>query len=201
MEKSYTWVGIITSVCAVSAVAVLIQALQPMPLAWRYDRVLVLQGEIWRLVTGAWVHLSWTHLAINLLGLTLVLILFKKFYRPTQVVLLLIGISTTSHLLLLTYPPLIWGVGLSGALHGLFIYYTLVNIYPISRSFAAILLCGLGLKLLIEAGLKHSAYLWLTDSIVALPLHWAGTAAGLATAVLVLSAKRWMTASKPQSCQ
>ena len=196
MKKSYTWGEIITSVCAVTAVAVLIQTLQPMPLAWRYDHTLVLQGEVWRLVTGLWVHLSWAHLFMNFLGLALVLALFRKSVRPLAVLAMVTAIGTLSHLLLLAYTGLSWGVGLSGALHGLFVYYTLSHAWPQTRHFALILLVGLGLKLLLEAVLGSSASTWLGGQPVALPLHWAGSAAGLTLAILVSLLKIWITPGK-----
>ncbi|MFY8131142.1 MAG: rhomboid family intramembrane serine protease, partial [Burkholderiaceae bacterium] len=65
-------------------VTVTVQFLAPVQFA-KYDRVLVLEGEVWRLVTGVWVHLSWAHLTMNLVGLALVLVLFKKSVRPLAV--------------------------------------------------------------------------------------------------------------------
>ena len=198
MKKNYTWGVIITSVCAVTAVAALIQTLQPMPLAWRYERTLVLQGEFWRLITGSWVHLSWAHLAMNLVGLALLLVLFKKKAQPLSVLGLVATIGTVSHLLLLAYPGLSWGLGLSGALHGLFLHYTLSYVWPQARRFALILLAGLGLKLCLEAALGSSASGWLNGQQVALPLHWAGTAAGLVTAAVIALAKRRITTRQNQ---
>ena len=65
-------------------VTVTVQFLAPVQFA-KYDRVLVLEGEVWRLVTGVWVHLTWAHLFMNLLGLALVLALFRKNVRPLAV--------------------------------------------------------------------------------------------------------------------
>jgi rhomboid family GlyGly-CTERM serine protease len=181
-------------------VTVTLQFLAPVEFA-KYDRVLVLEGEVWRLVTGVWVHLTWAHLFMNFLGLALVLALFRKCVRPLAVLAMVTAIGTLSHLLLLAYPGLSWGVGLSGALHGLFLHYTLSHVWPQARRFALILLTGLSLKLLLEAVLGNSASTWLDGQPVALPLHWAGSAAGLLTAAVVSLTQRRVTARQPQSSQ
>ena len=181
-------------------VTVTVQFLAPVQFA-KYDRVLVLEGEVWRLVTGVWVHLTWAHLFMNFLGLALVLALFRKCVRPLAVLAMVTAIGTLSHLLLLAYTGLSWGVGLSGALHGLFLHYTLSHVWPQARRFALILLTGLSLKLLLEAVLGSSASTWLDGQPVALPLHWAGAAAGLLTAAVVRLTQRRVTARQPQSGQ
>jgi rhomboid family GlyGly-CTERM serine protease len=192
-KKGSTWGAIITSVCAVSAVAVLIQTLQPEPFSWRYDRALVLQGEVWRLLSGTWVHLSWAHLGMNVVGLALVLMLFKKKAQSLSALGLLTAIGAVSHTILLAHPGLSWGMGLSGALHGLFLHYTLTYVWADARRFAFVLITGLGLKLLLEAALDTSASAWLGGQQVALPLHWAGTAAGAITAAALALTKRRVT--------
>ncbi len=181
-------------------VTVTLQFLAPVEFA-KYDRVLVLEGEVWRLVTGVWVHLTWAHLFMNFLGLALVLALFRKCVRPLAVLAMVTAIGTLSHLLLLAYTGLSWGVGLSGALHGLFLHYTLSHVWPQARRFALILLTGLSLKLLLEAALGNSTSAWLGGQQVALPLHWAGSAAGLLTAAVVSLTQRRVTARQPQSSQ
>ena len=178
-------------------VTVTLQFLAPVEFA-KYDRGLVLEGEVWRLVTGVWVHLTWAHLFMNFLGLALVLALFRKCVRPLAVLAMVTAIGTLSHLLLLAYTGLSWGVGLSGALHGLFLHYTLSHVWPQARRFALILLTGLSLKLLLEAALGNSTSAWLDGQPVALPLHWAGSAAGLLTAAVVSLTQRRVTARQSQ---
>lgn len=189
-SKNKSWLGSIIATSSVGLICIAIQFAQPSPLAWRYDRMGVLEGEIWRLVTGAWVHLSFIHLVVNIIGLALVLMLFKKSIRTSSVILLVAIISTASHVLLLGYTSLPWGVGLSGGLHGLFIYLALVHVWAVARSFTVFLLIGLGLKLFTESWLNiYTANHWLAGHTVALPLHWAGTAAGFIIAILVLILK------------
>lgn len=90
-------------------------------LALRYDRVAIMNGEWWRLLTGNLVHLSWSHLWLNLAGLILVWLLFytaltaRAWWTVTVASAAAVGLG-----LLLFDPELEWYVGLSGMLHGLF---------------------------------------------------------------------------------
>lgn len=85
----------------------------------RYQRDAVLAGEWWRLITAHVVHLGWSHLVLNLLGLALMWALFAADYTLRQWLIILAGsiIAMDAGFLLLN-PNLEWYVGLSGALHG-----------------------------------------------------------------------------------
>jgi rhomboid family GlyGly-CTERM serine protease len=92
-----------------------------MTLWLRFDRNAILSGEIWRIFTGHFAHLSWTHLLLNLLGLVLIWGLFDR-HLPTKrwlhtIIFNAFGISL---LLLIVDSQLLWYVGLSGVLHGMF---------------------------------------------------------------------------------
>lgn len=86
----------------------------------RYERSLVLEGEMYRLLSGNFAHLNGTHLALNLAGLALVWLLVGRRANLIQWVvgcsmsLISVGIG-----LLLFAPETHWYVGLSGLLHGL----------------------------------------------------------------------------------
>ena len=88
--------------------------------ALRYDRAAIVSGEVWRLVSGHFVHLSASHLWLNLAGLALVTMLFGRGVSSRQW-WLVIASSLASLALgfLLLEPQLNWYVGLSGLLHGL----------------------------------------------------------------------------------
>ena len=89
---------------------------------FRYHTTEIKSGEIWRLITGNLVHLSWSHTLMNLLGLGLIWGLFWDCFSPKQWLLVSIssGLSVCLGLLILN-PELVWYVGLSGILHGLFL--------------------------------------------------------------------------------
>ncbi|MBT8131182.1 MAG: rhombosortase [Gammaproteobacteria bacterium] len=91
-------------------------------LALRYDNAAIASGQWWRLLSGHLVHLGWQHLLLNLTGLVLVMMLFPREYRAWQwSIILLASIFGTSAGFLLFRPDLVWYVGLSGVLHGLFL--------------------------------------------------------------------------------
>jgi len=86
----------------------------------RFDRQAILNGEIWRLLSGHIVHLGWPHFALNGAGLALVWFLVGDSYdtRGWGLVCLL-SILTMDAGLWVFDPDLQWYVGLSGLLHGL----------------------------------------------------------------------------------
>ncbi len=87
----------------------------------RYQRDALASGEVWRLMSGHLVHVNWTHLGMNLAGLWLVWQIFYPLLRQGQW-WLVFGASLLVIDLGLHYfnPQLLWYVGLSGILHGLF---------------------------------------------------------------------------------
>lgn len=88
----------------------------------RYDRQLILEGQVWRLLSAHLVHLGWSHLWLNLGGLALVWALVgERFSERSWLVVLLIDALVTGLGLLILNPDLRWYVGLSGVLHGLLV--------------------------------------------------------------------------------
>lgn len=88
----------------------------------RYERSAILAGEIWRLVSAHFVHLSASHLWLNLAGLALVALLFGRSVAARQWWLaILSSLATLALGFVLLEPQLRWYVGLSGLLHGLII--------------------------------------------------------------------------------
>ncbi len=64
-------------------------------------------------------HLGWSHLALNLLGLALMWALFAADYTPRHwLIILASSIIVIDAGFLLLNPNLVWYVGVSGALHG-----------------------------------------------------------------------------------
>lgn len=85
-----------------------------------YQRGEIISGQWWRLLTGHFVHLGWTHLAFNLTGMLLIWLLAERLFTIQQWLLMVIGCAILSGLLLLQFVPnLSWYVGLSGVLHGI----------------------------------------------------------------------------------
>ncbi|HNP36458.1 MAG TPA: rhombosortase [Woeseiaceae bacterium] len=105
----------------VSLVAVVAQVLATgAPTLLRFDRAAIRSGEVWRLVSGHLVHLGWSHLLMNVIGLLLVFGLVGAAFRTAQWVLVaLITIVVIDFGFWFLLPGLNWYVGLSGLLHGL----------------------------------------------------------------------------------
>ena len=109
-----------------AGVAVVAVALQfggdPVREALAYTRDGVAAGELWRLVSGHFVHLGWTHMWLNLAGLALVAWLvggvfsWVRWLTVFAVTILIIDLGFW-----FLYPTLAWYVGLSGLLHGLLV--------------------------------------------------------------------------------
>jgi rhomboid family GlyGly-CTERM serine protease len=85
-----------------------------------FERAEIGGGEIWRLVTGHFVHLGWSHLLMNLLGLVLVWALVGRAWTARQwLVISLVTMLVIDVGFCLLLPELSWYVGMSGLLHGL----------------------------------------------------------------------------------
>jgi rhomboid family GlyGly-CTERM serine protease len=89
--------------------------------ALRYDRNALAAGEWWRLATGHLVHLNFEHAAVDVLALVLLWMLFARDYSPRAWLLVFAGAAAAIDLgLWVADSTLIWYVGSSGVLHGVF---------------------------------------------------------------------------------
>lgn len=90
--------------------------------ALRFDRHAIEQGEIWRIFTAHLVHLSTTHLLMNLAGLLMVFYFFGSCLTVTKwILVVLLSMPIISIGIYYFNPTIFWYVGLSGVLHALFI--------------------------------------------------------------------------------
>ena len=116
----------------------------------RFERVLIEQGQVWRLLTGHLVHLNWNHLWLNMGGLAIVALFFGRYLPVTRwLYAMLVSTVFVSAGLYWLNPEIVAYVGLSGVLHGLFIVgaWQERQRYPAS---AYLLLVLLVIKLLWE---------------------------------------------------
>jgi len=112
---------------------------------FQFDRVLVDQGHYWLLLTGHFVHLNWMHWALNMAGLVIVAVFFSQYGNLLDWLFVLLFSAVFTGLgLYWFHPELIWYVGLSGVLHGLFIYGAVreIRFYPFSGYVLVLLLAG-----------------------------------------------------------
>jgi rhomboid family GlyGly-CTERM serine protease len=162
----------------------------------RYDRIAILQGEYWRLVTGHLVHDSWSHVIENLAGVGLVAALFPNDYSLRQ--WLLVGLASLLCIdiaFVCCEPQLEWYVGLSGVLHGLLAAGT-VAWWRFEANVLALILTGIFLgKMAYEQifGALPSA----SDMAVVSEAHVYGAVGGLVAAALLWLAQTYWPARRP----
>jgi rhomboid family GlyGly-CTERM serine protease len=139
-----------------------------------YRRSAISQGEMWRLFSGHLFHTNIFHLLLNLSAVVLLWALHGQFYSiKNYTLLLLTSMSITSIGIYFYAPDLEQYVGLSGALHGVFIFGAICDIQTKDKT-GYLLFAGVVLKILheqvygassdvvnlIEANVAIDAHLW-----------------------------------------
>lgn len=102
---------------------------------WRFNRGLVAQGDVWLLLSGHIVHLNWSHWLLNMAGLSIVAFFFSAHASLTQWLrVILVSACVISAGIWWWLIDIRYYVGLSGVLHGLFLYGALreTRVYPAS---------------------------------------------------------------------
>lgn len=146
-----------------------------------YQRYLIAAGEYWRLWTGSLVHTNSWHLALNLAGVWLLTFIAPSTDTKLTQLLQIVWLATCVGLgLWFMSPGVIWYVGLSGVLYGLFILGGIQLLLQQDWSMAAVILLGIGGKTLLDwwqGGASPSAA--LIEAPVIYAAHLYGMAGGL----------------------
>ena len=97
--------------------------LEPAASQWlRYDRDAVLSGQLWRLITGNFVHFGWPHLLMNLAALILIWAIFMRVMTTFRWSVVTLAGALGVGIGLLGFSQAIqWYVGLSGVLHAILV--------------------------------------------------------------------------------
>ena len=90
-----------------------------------YDRTAILSGEVWRLLTGNWVHFSASHLLYDLLALGIAGWIIERRGYPYFGLLCVLAALGISSALLAASPEVQFYGGLSGVATGAIIYLAL----------------------------------------------------------------------------
>lgn len=112
---------------------------------WRYDQVLIDKGGFWLLLSGNIVHLNWAHWALNISGLAIIAFFFSAYGYVFHWLFVLFVAATFVGIGLYWFnPEVITYVGLSGVLHGLFIFGGIreIRFYPASGYALLLILTG-----------------------------------------------------------
>ena len=157
----------------------------------RYDRNLIASGHFWLFLSGHFVHLNWPHWALNMAGLAIVAFFFSAY----GVILHWLSVIVISALfvglgLYWFHPEIGWYVGLSGVLHGLFLFGVIreINVYPASGAVLLVLLIGKLIWEVIYGALPGSQD--MTGGTVVTDAHLYGAIGGVVGAGLITFVKK-----------
>lgn len=157
----------------------------------RYDRNLIADGHFWLFLSGHFVHLNWPHWALNMAGLAIVAFFFSTY----GVILHWLGVIVISALfvglgLYWFHPEIGWYVGMSGVLHGLFLFGVIreIKVYPTSGVVLLVLLIGKLIWEVMYGALPGSQD--MTGGTVVTDAHLYGAIGGVVCAGLIAFVKK-----------
>lgn len=156
-----------------------------------FDRVLIDQGEWWRIITANFLQLNWKHLVLNLAGIIGIWFIFwGEFTKRWELLFLLVSVISTTVLLFFLSPNVKHYVGLSGALHGIFMAFCIASIRQHSM-LSAIGIIGISIKLLNEQFFSSNSLIeQFVESSVIIDSHLWGTFGGfIAGGMYLLTSK------------
>ncbi|MGX9417427.1 rhombosortase [Vibrio sp. RC27] len=142
-----------------------------------WDRELILDGEWWRILTGNLTHTNLPHLIMNVAALWLIGIIFQS--HPFQLLVITIALSIIVGGALIPFSNIDQYVGLSGTLHGLFVYGALQELMK-GKASSWLLVLGIIVKVGWEqwAGPLASTE-EMIDAPIAIEAHLIGLVAGI----------------------
>jgi rhomboid family GlyGly-CTERM serine protease len=147
----------------------ILQSIQTAGIDLSFDRTAIAKHEIWRLISGGLVHANFAHLLLNCLGLFCLLSLYDRpipVYSWGLVSLLLVFCVNVGLYFIL--PSTEHYVGFSGALHGLFVWYSIIE-WRANRSWFPIsVLVILASKLCFDSFVTDS----FSHQIIGMRVHW-----------------------------
>ncbi|MFM4704228.1 rhombosortase [Aeromonas bivalvium] len=157
-----------------------------------FNRALIDQGEGWRIITGNLAHTNLWHLLLNLAGLLVLYALFCDYLQnwgfPLLLALLAIAVGLG---IWYYYPHTQWYMGLSGVLHGLFVWGAMADIRH-RRYSGWLMLLGITIKLWLDhyTGGDSPAAM-LIGARVHTGSHLVGAGAGLVLGLLTVVISFW----------
>ncbi len=157
-----------------------------------YTRVGVEQGEWWRFITGNWLHSNAYHLVLNCAGIFLLWALHGDYYSTGHYHLMLFCFCLAVTVSLYFYDPSMSSyVGLSGALHGLFVWGAYHDIRHGLKS-GWLLLLGIGIKIVNEQiSEPNESLAGLIDARVAIDAHLFGALIGVVWVLVAYLGQRY----------
>lgn len=156
-----------------------------------YRRDLIFDSQGWRLFSGNFLHTNAWHLVMNLAGLWVILLLHEQHYKAKSLLVLVIALSLMQGIGLLMFFPETRGyVGLSGMLHGLFVYGAVLDITKGLKT-GYLLTLGVVLKVIYEQTFGASSEVTaLIGARVATEAHLVGLVSGFICLAAVYAVKK-----------
>lgn len=143
-----------------------------------YLKSAINQGEIWRLITGHFLHTNGYHLLLNCIGLLLLYLVHGQYYQAKSYLSLLLFCSFITSAGIWWYTDINSYVGLSGVLHGIFVWGALKDIEHKEKTGYALLI-GIWCKVLYEQTFGADSNISeLINAEVAIDAHLWGAIAG-----------------------
>lgn len=177
---------------ALSVICLTLQTLESRSVNWfEFRAQAIFAGEWWRMLTGNFVHLGFSHVFLNLAGMWFIYFLFQVL-RSTHLAAwtFLTSAMVVSSGLLWISTEVDWYVGLSGILHGLFVAAVLADYHRHSRE-SLVLLSAIILKLGYEqffGSVPGSS--WASQGNVIVDAHLYGAVGGLPPGLVYLVRRR-----------
>ena len=152
----------------------------------RYDRELITNSHYWLLFSGHLVHLNWAHWSLNMAGLAIVAFFFSAYgllWQWLSVIVisaLFVGLG-----LYWFHSDIGWYVGLSGVLHGLFLFGVTreIKVHPTSGYVLLVLLVGKLAWEMLNGALPGSQD--MTGGTVVTDAHLYGGIGGVVSAAVI----------------
>lgn len=144
-----------------------------------FNRIAISNYEIWRLISGGFVHANELHLLLNILGLFFLLMLYELQIKVTiWCVVSLSLVFSINTILYLFLPSTIFYLGFSGALHGLFVWYSIQEWRRKHSWYPALVILLLIAKLSSDVLLTDNFSSHLIGMRVHWQAHWIGAFLG-----------------------
>ena len=150
-----------------------------------YNHSLITQGEYWRLITGHFLHTNTNHFMLNAAALVLLWALHGQYYSHINYSLTFIISAIVCGLGMFWFSPdITLYVGLSGVLHGFFVWGALMDIKQQEKT-GYLLLIGVVLKVAHEQFYGASTDVEsFINATVAIDAHMFGAIGGLLAFIL-----------------
>ncbi|MDD2342244.1 MAG: rhombosortase [Tolumonas sp.] len=148
---------------------VILQIIQTYIIDLSFNRTEIAHHELWRLISGGLVHANFSHLLLNILGLYCLIVLYdNQISVHSWCITSLILVTIINCVLYLLLPSTEYYFGFSAALHGLFVWYSIIEWRKKHGWFPLIVLLVLIGKLGMDTMLTDS----LSSQIIGMRVHW-----------------------------